>query len=455
MIAICIYSLPVWAQIDRVAELTTAVQKLQQQVEAMNKIIEAQGQVIQELRYRPVDIKAAQTGQNMKDSDFQSQFDRALQEKIGTSNQWLKDLNFSGDLRLRAEHQGFSHGSAIPSDSDRNRFRYRMRYGFEKDLPADTKIGFFMASGDRTDPTSSNQTIGDNWLRKEITFDRVYAVYSPEWAMTGPFQKTDVTAGKMANPFLKGSSALIWDNDVRPEGLAEQTQIHLFKTDRVDANAYMTAGQFVLQEDAGSYHAEMYGFQGGIMPKLDIGLANPAELHSSGSWYFYPGFSKHSNFIEGSTSYARNNLNLDGWPTSLDAGDFSVVSFYNEIMLPVLPDGIPLSLFNDNALNTSTVDYNHAWSLGAKIGKLRKKGDWEVGYEYRLIQPNAIVGAFSEADFGLGYTDKRGSVIEASYKLTDNLSMRGGLFFVNNVTGDIVTADQKQRKYQLDLCWIL
>ena len=68
------------------------------------------------------------------------------------------------------------HGTGAAEDDPRNRFRMRLRYGFEKKLGSDFKVGFGMASGESAvnnghqgDPTSTNQTFTNLFNFKNVT----------------------------------------------------------------------------------------------------------------------------------------------------------------------------------------------------------------------------------------------------------------------------------------------
>ena len=83
-----------------------------------------------------------------------------------------------------------------------------------------------------------------------------------------------------------------------------------------------------------------------------------------------------------------------------------------------------------------------------------EKGDWELGLAYKRIEPESVVGAFNDSDFGLGHSGKRGSVFKLGYALTDSITLGGAAFFVNNLTtGTGGVRDEEQRRFQLDLAW--
>jgi len=66
-----------------------------------------------------------------------------------------------------------------------------------------------------------------------------------------------------------------------------------------------------------------------------------------------------------------------------------------------------------------------AWDLGFQVGKsaLEKRGDWQIGLDYRYIQSDAVVDAFNDADFGapLYGTNLKGFTLHANYALSKNV----------------------------------
>jgi hypothetical protein len=276
----------------------------------------------------------------------------------------------------------------------------------------------------------------------------------------GPITGTSVTAGKFTNPFEKGSSDMIWDRDVKPEGVYEKLDFDLLQSDNVDVTAYALGGQFILDEDAtlGSQvaggDAELFAVQLGLNPTFYTPfLERPVDWLTSASYYNYTDYARQSNF----GTLARGNTNVIGSATQLDAEEFKVFEWYNE--LGITPGGFPIRFFQDFAVNPhdgasngSVVGENKAWALGVKLNSIVEKGDWEFSYAYKYIDPNAVVGAFNDSDFGDGHSGKRGSVFKAGYALTNNLSLNTAAIFANNVSaGTAGVLDQEQRRFQVDL----
>lgn len=448
-------ALPMQAMADD-GQLLKMVQGLQEQMMKMQYTIEHQNAKIEALEKRDTPIKIAPPSDGKMIASGS-----APPEKTKEVPGWLENLTLKGDLRLRYEAFDFHSGDPAGSDS-RNRFRYRLRYGLEKKFNDEIKIGFSFVSGENTngvqvDPTSTNTTFDNLFNYKDIYVDRAYAAYTPAWAEAGPLKKTTITAGKLDNPFEKGSSDMVWDRDVKPEGIYEKFDFDLFKSDRFDVKSFVALGQFVLDEDiaTGEADAELYGEQAGIYGSMTGITEKPVDFLSAFSFYNYSDYAINGNFLIGTTSLARGNTNVAGPATVLDSEDFKVLEYYNEIAFDVR--GVPVRPFFDLAHNVASQyvgDEELAWSLGTKIGSIKEKGDWEISYAYRRIEPESIVGAFSDSDFGLGHAGKRGSILKLGYALTDYLTLNGGASFVNNLTTATAgVRDEEQRRFQVDLNW--
>jgi len=169
----------------------------------------------------------------------------------GTLPEWTQRIRFTGDVRLRYEHDNFPHNNdqlhavnynAIntgpPFDTnvanffgtgllyptynttqDRNRPRLRARLGMDVDLYEGFWGGIRIATGDTNSPVSFNQSLGGsggNFSKYAIWLDRAFVKYSP-W--------TDVTLsfGRFDNPFFTPTN-LVWHEDLGFDGFAVQAR---------------------------------------------------------------------------------------------------------------------------------------------------------------------------------------------------------------------------------------
>ena len=498
------------------AQLMDMVKNMQKQMNDLQSTVMAQKSEIQALKAgNGGKIAVAPSGVEATPPMSEAEFNQRLSDSTGGANKWLKDLKFSGDLRLRYEAFGLTgnrwNGTTAPAgvntyQPDRNRFRIRLRYGFEKTFSPEMKVGFSMATGGSQeakgnyDPISTNQTMGNDFSFKSIWVEKAYATYTPEWAKVNPIGDLAVTGlevsgGKFNNPFEKGSTDMIWDRDLKPEGAYEKIDGRLLKTDNLDLKAYATLGQFILQENGNTAtyatvngvanqptqgkDANLFAYQVGLNPVFYVpGMERPVDALTALSVYNYQHYAENGNWYAYNAnpptqSFANGNP-FDG--SSLAAGKFNVLSLYQEVNL--YPYGVPVKPFAEfarNMSNTSGIgaqtgaaqNYTmqggeYAWSLGLTLGKLVKKGDWQTSYQYKYIGANSVPGAFNDSDFGgynYGGADKDGSVIKLGYNLTDYLTVNGACYLVRPITqrNSIYTTgmqtDQSVRRFQLDMTY--
>ena len=120
---------------------------------------------------------------------------------------WIDRIDFKGDFRLRFDRE------AEDNQTDRERSRFRARFGFTAAVTDDIDFVLQLASGG-DNPVSTNQSLDDGFSRKDIGVDLAYV----DWTINDQF---GLLAGKIKNPlFRAGSVPLVWDGDLNPEGAA-------------------------------------------------------------------------------------------------------------------------------------------------------------------------------------------------------------------------------------------
>ncbi|MFZ5802642.1 MAG: putative porin [Candidatus Omnitrophota bacterium] len=453
------------------SNLINTIRNLEKQMADMQQVIQDQNQKIAALENKEPVVQVVQQPAPPAQPGFADPyFENNLKNYMGDSYQWLKDLKFNGDLRLR--YEGWSEHSGSVKNADRNRFRFRLRFGFKKKLSPDMEIGFRLVSGPRTATgtetigqiNSTNQTLDNNFDFKDISIDQAYAKYTPAWAEVGPIKGVTLTGGKFSNPFGEkgGSTWMIWDTDVTPEGAYEKIDLGLISAEDLNIDMVLLAGQLILEEGALSDNddAEMFAYQGGFKTQISNILPKAIKTKHFVSFYDYRDFTNNN--------YQAAGGNFTGG-TSLAAGAFKVLDIYNEIAfdIPGMPHSSkylePLSkvtfyhdfLYNlgeDAASKALGEGQNKGWLIGGKLGEAKDKGTWEAVYEYAWLEANATASVFSDAEFG--GTNRRGSIFRLKYKMTDNLALQTAGFFTNNIlTG--TSADIERRVFQVDLVWEL
>lgn len=433
-------------------DLMRALSDMKNQMGSMQSTIDRQNMRIQQLESsRVLETPQPSTAVpgTMSDADFQ----KSLKDNIGEAVSWMKGLKQSGDFRLRYESFNYTdknndNGSTGTSaDRTRNRFRIRLRWGVEKDFGDDWKVGFRIATSgnSNTDPNSTNVTLGNPgyFNYKPIWVDRAYAVWEPNgFKDYGMIKGLKVGAGKFDNPFLRYSTTIVWDADVTPEGAFEQANLKLVSTEDTQVNLYGTAGQFIVNENAGNEtDASIFGYQGALnVSTYAFNTEQPVDITGAVSFYDYTNWFQTvtSNTSTSATSYLRTN--------SIVADDFRVLDFYPEVQFFV--NRIPVTLWYDYARNLGNVgtedgaqslgndihDSDEAWGIGLKVGKLKNVGDWEAFYGYYEIGANAVVAAFNDSDFGgpgtNGFTNRMGHKFGLGYQFSKNATLNWTGFYV-------------------------
>ncbi len=339
---------------------------------------------------------------------------------------WMENLKFYGDLRLRYQTDCFSGRSR----KDRNRARFRLRFGFKKTwLDDQMEVGFRLASGSDDSPTSTNQTFDTSFSKKNIWIDLAYAKYSPK-----QLKGLTIIGGKMKKPMVH--TDLVWDSDVNPEGAWVQ-----YKHKMGNFEPFGGIGYFVVEENNRDHDATLVAYQAGFNWKL----AKDVKWTCAGTFYDYDHIDTNYRNSNG------NNVNADG---DLSAGQFHVFNLTNKVGFKAF--GLPMSTYFDWVHNCgdsdgsrSYDDQSDGYAFGLKVGKNKKKGDWSAGYKYAYIEANCTPGEFNDSDFG--GANRKGHVWGGKYNLTDSLTIGCKIFLTEPVTGD--RQNERNTTVQADLAW--
>ncbi len=224
----------------------------------------------------------------------------------------------------------------------------------------------------------------------------------------------------MKNPFV--STDMVWDSDVNPEGAFAN---YAFAA-RGCWKPFVTAGAFLVAENADSHDANMLAAQAG----WDVAVSKRLTWTLAATYYDWLNFEEPGNFYK-----ARGNTVSDGF---LTADDFDVVNVTN--FLATEACGRPLRLFADFAQNVgddsppADAGQDTAWGVGAVYGQAKEKGDWQFDYAYKRIEANAVPASFADSTFG--YTNVKGHAAGVTRMLHRSIAVRAAAFFTQAVRGD-------------------
>lgn len=386
-----------------------------------------QAKLLQQMQQR---IEQLESQQQQTDAQIEAKVSEAVDEKqvgaLPDSIKWVENIKWSGDLRYR--HETIDDDTAS-TDRDRNRIRARLK--LEAKINDEWDAIFRLASGSSDSPTSTNQTLGDSasdsFSSKEIWLDWAYASYHPVWK-----PGLNILLGKMANPFYRvGKNQLIFDGDLSPEGGAATYAWNL----NPSTSATVTGGGFWVRERSTDADTSIFGIQGLLKHKL----SNNSHILGGVSYYDFGNIKGKS--LSGISS--KGNTTSGG----LYVSDYDILEGFGEYGFKI--GSAPVAVFGSYVqnVNASTSD-DTAWLIGAKYNKAKEQGSWEMSYNYRDVEKDAVVGGLNDSDFIGGGTDGKGHVFGFKYQLAKNIQAALH-YFLNEKTGNSPTDDYKMLQADL------
>lgn len=328
---------------------------------------------------------------------------------------WTDRINFKGDFRLRYEN--------IDEDAEeeRNRMRFRARFGLSADVRDDIKVVVQLATGG-DNPTSTNQTFDDGFSTKDIALDLAYV----DWTVNDALS---ISAGKMKNPlFSAGKVQLIWDGDLNPEGFAAKFSSGMF---------FGTVAGFSVEERGSADDSLLYAVQAGA--KFAVGEG--AKLTAGVGYFSYTNTIGNSPFYDGR---ARGN--------SVDVDGNYIFDYRNTEVFAQLDTKLgdwPLQVYAHFTQNNEASAQDTAAAFGAKIGAAKQQGDTEFSWTYQDVEADSVIATFSDSDFAGGGTDGSGHMLKAKYGLSKKVFLGGTLFI--NETDAFQGTEHDYNRIQIDL----
>lgn len=318
----------------------------------------------------------------------------ASAEQAGPGGQWWERLSPKGDFRLRHERIYEEPGA------DRDRERYRGRFGISARPTDGVEFGLRIATGNG-DPASANLNFGDSFAASDVRIDRAYLAWSAAEGL-------DLIAGEMANPFFRaGDTALMWDSDVDPRGLAGKFQA---------GAVFGRAGGFLLNYRENSVESRVYGAQAGV--ELEVA---GAALTTGVGWFDFTDTAGHTPLYGDDPQ--GNSVDLQG----LYINDYDIAQVFAEYEFAI--GNWPLVAFAEWTRNTRAALADTAYAFGASVGKAEEAGTAELSWEWRDTEADALVAIFTDSNLGDGRTDSSGHVLKGSYMLTDHVGFGATLIF--------------------------
>ena len=378
----------------------------------------------------------------------------------------LTELELYGDLRLRYEYRaGQLPGTdtSHPNDwQERERERYRLRLGLRGTFLDDWFFGLRLETS--ANPRSTNVTMGDDASSSSpggggpfakgsdtIYVGQAYGGYKgfPGFIFEG---------GRMPNPFV--TTRLVWDDDINPEGLAEQWK-HTFTFGGGAAapasyskdgknvappppaepflklDVFANFGQFVYDDSNPSNPIGTPPTQtqpiGGETQQIP--LANAFLLGwQVGARFDFPHlfYFQFAPTLYNYTGDGRDfSIHFSGDPGGNQTGINSLLVFDMPAEIGWKVGKIPMRVFGDFATNfeanqraeaaghSGEGNERYAFQIGAGIGELKRKGDWQLQAWWQFQQQYALDPNLIDSDFFNQNLNLQGPVVRAGYMLSD------------------------------------
>lgn len=412
----------------------------------------------------------------------------------GALPEWVRRMRWTGDLRVRGQSDTFGPdnvqnfyldvprvnaaggitragaGALANTTEDRQRLRARLRLGVETELGWGWTAAARLATGNFTDPVSTNQTLGNYGNRYTVGVEQAYLRWMGQTNVGR--QQLTVTAGRMASPWV--SSDLIWDQDLMFEGVSGNYRYSISRNDPYRRNLFATIGAFPLTElEVSKDDKWLFGGQVGV----DWRTAAGTRLKFATGYFDFHNVAGVRNlanstladvtapaFVQrGNTLFdIRNNPTDPTQNLFALASEFQVLDVQASIELP-LSERHRLSLtgsFVDNVgyeeafgpgdfvirMGANDDPRTEGYQFEAAFGRTRmdEHGAWRLALSYRYLERDAVLDAFTDSDFRLGGTDVQGYVLNVDYALTPRMLARLRYLSGNEIDGPPLGIDVLQ-----------
>ncbi len=340
----------------------------------------------------------------------------AFEQKVA----WAAKTEFKGDVRVRQETVKID-GESDGKNKDRQRIRARL--GAYTEINPQVNTGIRIATGGGDDARSTNQDLDNYFDKKQLWLDQAYIDYHPT-----AVKDLHLIGGKMPQPWVSMGD-VIWDSDINPEGLAATYKHNLGNS---GIEMFGSAGYYTLKDNVDGEGVQFRNDLSLYAGQLGARFAPTDSLKVTlgGSVYSYNN-DKDSACPTTGTKTTPCALAVNGNSTD----EFRLYEGFGQVDIANLP--VPLSLYGQYVHNAATdSDQDNAWLVGFKS----KLNAFSLDYNYRDIQRNAVVGAFTDSDFANGTTGSRGHKVKLGYEIDKNFGV-GVTYFLTKA--DYATTTQK------------
>jgi len=389
--------------------------------------------------------------------------------KLSTS---LTELELYGDARVRYEYRGGRTADDVDMPHDwleRKRERYRLRLGLRGTLADDWFFGVRLETS--TSPRSTNVTFGDDsGVNGPFSKDSDRISVGQAYLGYRGFRDLTLTAGRMPQPLI--TTLMTWDNDINPEGLAEQWK-HTFNFSfgggeaavaestagyskeggkeivatqavaepfKVKLDLFVNLAQFIY-DDANPENPlgkRKHADNGALIPNTDAFLL----AWQTGARVTFP----HDFYVQFAPTLYNYTGNGDTFNTHFVGGSPLLTNSdsqatnqtgINSLLVLDVPAEIgwkfgelPMRIFGDFAVNLDAEDraeaagfphkddQRYAYQIGLGIGQMKEKGNWQLSAFWQHTEQYSLDPNLVDSDIFDSRVNMEGVGVTAGYMLS-------------------------------------
>ncbi|MGH9778175.1 MAG: putative porin [Candidatus Acidiferrales bacterium] len=313
----------------------------------------------------------------------------ASEKSLGDKIKGLGNFTFSGDVRVR--YEPFFGGTQT---QDRHRERFRARFNANAKFSDEISGGLSIASGELTDPISTNQTLTQFFERKTIAIDRAFIAYNPKW-----YKPLTLTGGKFGYTWYRTEQT--FDSDLNPEGFSQAFSWKI--NNPVLQRITLVGAELPFNEVGSSNDSFLYVAQVGSFWKFGdrIRLTGYAGFYN---WHLADPV-RQAQVAGTLTGSSNSNTTAPG---NLYASKFAILNLIGRVDIDTGKSRWPLMLQLDFTNNTRPCTNifvatcnprdRSGWWGEVQVGKTAEKGDINFGYTFIRIEREAVLAAFNFSD---------------------------------------------------------
>ncbi|NTW53537.1 MAG: hypothetical protein HGB15_01980 [Chlorobaculum sp.] len=366
----------------------------------------------------------------------------ALGAAFGTQSAQSAELNWNGDVRFRYESKKVDK-TTDSVDYAQDRYRTRVRFGFDAWINEELSAGVQLATGDISNPmketVSRNETYSGIFQPKSIYLNEAYINYHPmSYGLNG---KMNVILGKRdISKTLVRVDDLVYDSDLTVEGVTLQYGKDSAGKDQDGLMAI--AGYYFLDE---RFNA--------------TSKSNENDPFMMVAQVAYKGEFSDMNYLIGVGDNNFRNLNHFATPDArYSVADRNVVELFGKLGGNIT-ETLPWKVYGQYAFNTSESNHGYivdskkrnAWLAGVTIGDAKQPGQWALDFNYNYVEKDSVFPLFTDSDRALNTpnSNAKGYEIGATYHLVQNMTV--GAKYYNYRCIDTVAGSPKLQTLQADV----